>query len=238
MINEKFQFTNFKIHTQYSICEGAIKIEDLAEYCKENKIKALGLSDSLNLCGALEFSETISKAGTQPIIGTQINFKYSDTIGKLPIFARTEHGYTNLVRLSSKSFLETKNGDVPHCPFELLLKYNKDIIVLSGGIDSLFSNLVKKNKINDIESLATNLNKNFPNSFYFEIQRHNDEGEKKIENIFLNLSAKIKIPLIASQEIFYINKDMHEAHDAFLCIGEKTYVEEKNRKKIYRSTLY
>ena len=92
MPNEKSQFTNFKIHTQYSICEGAIKIEDLAEYCKEIKISAMGLSDSFNLCGALEFSESISKVGTQPIIGTQINFKYSDTIGKIPIFAKTEFG--------------------------------------------------------------------------------------------------------------------------------------------------
>ena len=67
------KFNNIKIHTQYSICEGAIKIDDLADYCKKNKIKAVGLSDSNNLCGALEFSEKISKAGTQPIIGTQIN---------------------------------------------------------------------------------------------------------------------------------------------------------------------
>ena len=64
-----------------------------------------------------------------------------------------------------------------------------------------------------------------------EIQRHNDETEKRLENIYLNLSQKINIPLIASQEIFYINKDMYEAHDALMCIGEKTYVDEKNRKK-------
>ena len=61
MTNENSNFTNFKIHTQYSICEGAIKIEDLAQYCKDNKIKAIGLSDSFNLCGALEFSETQAK---------------------------------------------------------------------------------------------------------------------------------------------------------------------------------
>ena len=87
--NEK-QFTNFKIHSQYSICEGAVKIEDLVTYCKENKIKAIGLCDSFNLCGALEFSEKISKAGTQPIIGSQINVKFENIIGKLPIFATTE----------------------------------------------------------------------------------------------------------------------------------------------------
>ena len=91
MEKNDFHFTNFKIHSQYSICEGAVKIDDLAQYCKSNKIKAIGLCDSLNLCGALEFAEKISKVGTQPILGSQINFKLENVIGKLPIFAKTKH---------------------------------------------------------------------------------------------------------------------------------------------------
>ena len=71
-------FNHLKVHTQYSICEGAAKIDELQEYCKSNKIKSLGISDTSNLCGALEFAEKISKSGTQPIIGTQINFKLND----------------------------------------------------------------------------------------------------------------------------------------------------------------
>ena len=70
------KFNHLKIHTQYSICEGAIKIEKLKDFCKENKITSLGLSDTSNLCGALEFAENISKVGTQPIIGTQIYFNF------------------------------------------------------------------------------------------------------------------------------------------------------------------
>ena len=93
-------FNNFKVHTQYSICEGAIKIDELANYCKEKKIKALGICDSYNLCGALEFSEKISKIGTQPIIGTQINFSIDDVIGKLPLFAKSQLGYKNIIKLS------------------------------------------------------------------------------------------------------------------------------------------
>ena len=73
MLSQNKEFNNIKIHTQYSICEGAIKIDELAVYCKANRIKALGIADSYNLCGALEFAEKISKSGTQPIIGTQIN---------------------------------------------------------------------------------------------------------------------------------------------------------------------
>ena len=83
-------FNHLKIHTQYSICEGAIKIDDLQDFSKSNKIKTLALCDTTNLCGALEFAEKISKVGTQPVIGTQINFKFGDTIGLLPLFSLNE----------------------------------------------------------------------------------------------------------------------------------------------------
>ena len=89
-------FNHLKIHSQYSICEGAIKIDDLQDFSKSNKIQSLALCDTSNLCGALEFSEKISKAGTQPIIGTQINFKYADTTGLLPLFALNEEGICSL----------------------------------------------------------------------------------------------------------------------------------------------
>ena len=111
-LNEKY-FNNIKIHTQYSICEGAIKIDDLAEYCKNNKIKSLGLADSFNLCGALEFSEKLSKVGTQPIIGTQINLKGQNIIGKVTLYAKTEEGYKNLTKLSSLSYLNSKETEDP-----------------------------------------------------------------------------------------------------------------------------
>jgi DNA polymerase-3 subunit alpha len=99
-------FNHLKIHSQYSICEGAVKIDDLQDFSKSNKIKSLALCDTSNLCGALEFAEKISKVGTQPIIGTQINFKYGDCIGLLPLFALNEEGYKRIIKLSSISFLE------------------------------------------------------------------------------------------------------------------------------------
>ena len=102
MSSQDKQFTNFKIHTQYSICEGAVKIDELAEHCKENKTKAVGICDSYNLCGALEFSEKISNKGTQPIIGSQINFSFENVLSKLPIFAKSELGFKNLSKISSK----------------------------------------------------------------------------------------------------------------------------------------
>ena len=231
MDDNKKKFVHFKVHTQYSICEGAIKIEDLAKFCKDKKLNAIGLCDSFNLCGALEFSEEISKAGTQPIIGSQINFNFDGLIGKIPIFAKTEKGFRNLTKLSSKSFLEVEASELPHCHIDDLIKNNDDLIVTSGGLDSLFYKLIKKNNPKQVDLLASKIKSIFGNRFYLEIQRHNDNDQKSIENNLLDLSKTKKIPIIASQEVFYIEQDMFEAHDALLCIGQKTYVNDEKRKK-------
>ena len=224
-------FNNIKIHTQYSICEGAIKIEDLATYCKDNKIQNIGICDSYNLCGALEFAEKVSKSGTQPIIGTQINFSLDGVIGRLPLFSITALGYKNLIQLSSKSYLESDEKNDPHCKINELKTTNKDLILLSGNFYGFFGKLFKLNKLKQIEESIKELKNIFKDRFYFEIQRHNEPDEENFENFVIELSAKYQIPLIATQEVFYLNKEMHEAHDALVCIGQKNFINETNRIK-------
>ena len=228
---KKKEFTHLKIHTQYSICEGALRTEELAKYCKSEKIKAIGLCDSNNLCGALEFSESMAKSKTQPIIGTQINIKYNNQFGKIPLFAKDLNGYKNLIKLSSKSFLEINENEEPHCKIEDIEKNNKGLILLSGSFDGLIGKLFFKNLTDDILILLNKLKKKFNDNFYLEIQRHNDIGEKLYEKFLLNTSEKLEIPIIATHEVFYLTSDMHEAHDAYLCVGEKTYVNSKDRRK-------
>ena len=224
-------FNNIKIHTQYSICEGAIKIDELAEYCKAKKIRCLGLADNYNLCGALEFSEKLSKAGTQPIIGTQINLKEDNTIGKITLYAKTEDGYKNLTKLSSLSYLKSNEDEEPACSLTDLLKNSKDLILLTGSYRDFFGKLLHFNKIKNFNETIDLLKKHFTNRIYIEIQRHNENNEKNFENHLLNVSKSTQIPLIATQEVFYLNKDMYEAHDALTCIGKKNFVDDENRFK-------
>ncbi len=222
-------FNNLKIHTQYSICEGAIKIDELANYCKVNKIKAIGLADSYNLCGALEFAEKISKVGTQPIIGTQINILSDNHIGKITLYATSELGYKNLTKLSSKSYLNNKNLSDPYCEIEDLILNNKDLILLTGSYNNFFGKLFYGNKSKLIENLIKKLKSSFQNRLYIEIQRHGEDQEVNFEKYMLNISSKFEIPIIASQEVFYLEPNMAEAHDALICIGEKQFIDDKNR---------
>ena len=226
------KFNHIKVHSQYSICEGALKIDELSSFCKKRKIKALGLSDTFNLCGALEFSENISKSGTQPILGTQINFKLNNVIGTIPLIAKSENGYKSIIQLSSKSFLENTDLNEPHCEIDDLLNISGDIIVLSGSLNGLIGTLFEKDKTSEIKDIYIKLKSKFKNDFYIEIQRHNDLNEKNFENLNLRLSSELKIPIIATNEVFYIEKNMHEAHDALMCIGNKTNINDQNRKKL------
>ena len=195
------------------------------------------MSDTSNLCGALEFSENISKVGTQPIIGTQINFKFEDTIGLLPLLALNESGYKKIINLSSKSYLENKALSEPHLNIDELYKDIDGLLLFSGTTHGLFGKLFDKGRFDEITKIYEKLSSTFFDRFYLEIQRHGDLNEASFEKYNLDQSFKLEIPIIATNEVFYLNQDMHEAHDALTCIGSKTYVNEKNRIK-YSSQHY
>ncbi len=229
--SQKENFNHLKIHSQYSICEGAIKIDELKDYTKENKIKAIALCDTENLCGALEFAEKLSKVGTQPIIGSQINFKINDTIGLLPLFALNENGYKRIIELSSLSYLKNDNLSDPHLILDELLNKTEGLALFSGTSNGLFGKLFNKGKFDEIQKIYAKLKSKYEDRFYIEIQRHGDQNEIAFEKFNLSNSLNLEIPLIATNEVYYLDKNMHEAHDALICIKNKTYISEKNRIK-------
>ncbi len=230
------EFVNLKVHSQFSICEGAVKIQNLASYCSENSISAVGISDTSNMSGSLEFAHELIKNGTQPIIGTQVYFKQKITgdffYGKISFIAKNEKGYKNLLKISSKSYLDLEeNDDLPSLLLQDLKDYSSDLIILIGGSNSFFSNLLIKNHDEFCKNEIEKLKNLFSNNIYIEIQRHGENHEKLLEKKLIKISSDLDIPLIATNEVFYLDKDLYYAHDAYLCVGEKTYVNDKNRLK-------
>ena len=101
----------------------------------------------------------------------------------------------------------------------------------------MIGKLFIKNLTDEVLEILKGFKKSFSDNFYLEIQRHNDDGEKNFEQFLLNTANNLNLPIIATHEVFYLDKDMHEAHDAYLCVGEKTYVNVKDRRK-YSSEHY
>ena len=145
------------------------------------------MADSYNLCGALEFSEKISKVGTHPIIGTQINLKISDIIGKVTLHATSEKGYKNLTKLSSLSYLKNNAITDPSCNLKDLTDNNEDLILLTGNFTNLFGKLFYKNKLKDFEQILSSLKNYFTDRLYIEIQRVMSP-KKKISKIIYSVS--------------------------------------------------
>ena len=108
---------------------------------------------------------------------------------------------------------------------------------MSGTINGLIGNLFNKGKFELIEDIYKKLKNYYSDNFYIEIQRHSDKDENSFEKFNLNLSLKHNIPIIASHEVFYIEKNMHDAHEALICIGNKSYLNDKTRKS-YTSEHY
>ena len=230
------EFLNLKVHSQFSICEGAVKISKLENYCKENNISAVGLCDTSSLSGALEFSQTLRSSGIQPIIGTNILIKEKiegrDFYGKLSLFAKNYVGYQNLLKLSSKSYLELQCDDSePNVSLNLIKQYSEGVIVFVGGSRSFFSDLLTVNKDDYCRNEIQTLRDIFSSNIYIEIQRHFEKHEKLLEKKLLKFSSDLNIPLIATTETFYLDEETFDAHDAYLCVGQKTYVNDLKRLK-------
>ena len=133
--------------------------------------------------------------------------------------------------MSSLSYLKNKETEEPACEINDLLENNEDLIILTGNYRDFFGKLFHANKLKNFESAINLFKKNFQNRIYFEIQRHDENEEKNYENFVLNSSKSLGVPLIATQEVYYLNKDVR-AHDALRCIGEKNFIEDKNEFKL------
>lgn len=238
-------FISLRNHTTYSLCKGAIKIQELIDKAIACKMTALGISDCGNLFAALEFSTYCKKAGIQPILGSEIlvdfgekdlrnasNLDIENSLAKTPLIAISEEGYKNLMFLVSSSFLNRENGLSPHVKFELLKEKSNGLIALSGGVDGIVGKMLNEGQEKKLDEVIKDLQKTFsPQNFYIEITRQNIEAEKKLEEQFIAIAFKHNAPLLATNDVYFIEKDMHEAQDILNCIGEGRFFVETDRKK-------
>jgi DNA polymerase-3 subunit alpha len=233
------KFVHLHVHTSYSLSEGALRLKDLVSLCQRHKMPAVAMTDTGNMFGALEFSLACAKAGIQPIIGTSLAIASpTDTETRrseprrLVLLAQNQTGYANLLKLSSLSFLETPAGETPQVALEALARHAEGIIALTGGPNGHIGHLIEAGQNEHAEQLLLRLAEMFPARLYVEIQRHSLGRENRIENVLLELAHKHEIPLVATNEAYFADAAMFEAHDALLCVAGGNYVSEGDRRQL------
>ena len=240
-------FIHLRVHSAYSLSEGALPIKKLASMAKDAKMPALAVTDSNNLFGALEFSEALAEKHIQPIIGldlkvdlasveqAQNKFQHQTGLRRFPslvLMAKNEEGYHNLMKLSSAAFLDVADNAEPHVNWETLLTHSAGLICLTGGPGGPVNEALVNGQRSLAEQHLLQLRSVFADRLYVELQRHGTTAEKAAEPSLIELAYAHEIPLVATNQCYFATPDDYVAHDALICISEGEVVSEQNRRRL------
>ncbi len=238
------QFVHLRVHSAYSLLEGAMKVPALMSRAAAMGFPAIAITDTNNMFGAKAFSDYAPKNGIKPILGTQMYIRNTDADDvlkskgkiiepdKIILLVKNEQGYANITKMMKIAYLGEKGfGEKPQIKLEDLQAHSDGLIVLTAGVDGTVGRLLLEGRTDEAEAFLLKLKEIFGDRLYMEISRIGTEKEAKTENTFIDWAYKHNIPLVATNEAFFFDADMYEAHDALVCIAKGEYVANENREK-------
>jgi DNA polymerase-3 subunit alpha len=250
-------FIHLKVHSSYSLLEGALKIGAIAKLAEKHAMPAVGLTDTNNLFGALEFSEKLAAAGIQPIVGCTVGVDFRDLAapagglprnatneprskpaGRIALLASDERGYGNLMRLSKRLFFEPDPVEEPHLKIAHLEELGDGLIVLTGGPDGPIDRALREGQSDRALDHLMRLAQIFGDRLYVELQRHGLAHEEEVEPLLLEHAYEHGLPIVATNEAYFATPDDFEAHDALLCIAEGRTISEDDRRRVTREHYF
>ncbi len=238
-------FVHLHNHTQYSFLDGTIKLEELVNKALEFKMPAIAITDHGGLFGAIEFYNLALSKHQKPILGIEGYFVYDDMEKKekddepahIVLLAKNEEGYKNLVKISSLSYIKGFYRK-PRFDWNTLVKNSKGLIVLSACINGIISQDILKGKKDIALKHAENFKELFGEDFYLEIMRLNIEREDEVNEELINISKRLNIPLVCTNDVHYLLKEDAYPHDILLCIQTNKQYNDKNRMRFPSNEFY
>tara|TARA_B100000686_G_C16801286_1_gene986216 strand:- start:2710 stop:6114 length:3405 start_codon:yes stop_codon:yes gene_type:complete len=231
-------FIHLRQYSNYSLLESSLRINEIISLSKENNMPAIALTDKQNLFGAFEFSIEAQKNGIQPILGINLTINKIDDLNstsKILLLIKNYEGYKNVINLMTKYY---SNSDDNLLTLDAIKKYSNGLICLSGCIEGPSYKFLLQNNQKKAEEIILNLNSIFKDNFFIELSRSGKDDVKKIENFFLVLAKKHKIPVVATNNNCFSNISMHEATDALLCIKNTDKLSNNERDSISKEDYF
>ena len=232
-------FVHLRVRSAYSLLEGAIRPGSMAGLASKAEMPAVGICDRANLFGALEFSQYLKDAGVQPIVGCALPVTGIGGVAggrwaraaTVPLFAQNEQGWLNLMALSSEAYLEAEGGD-PSVPWARVVELGAGLILLSGGPDGPVDPLFAAGKAEEARAALHTMHAAFGDRFYVELQRHGLPAEVRAEPGLVAYAYEADVPLVATNDAYFPDRDMHRAHEALLCIADGSYLGQDDRRRV------
>jgi DNA polymerase-3 subunit alpha len=243
------EFVHLHLHTQYSLLDGAIRLDDLFSKVKEYKMPAVAMTDHGNLFGAIEFYQKAFQSGIKPIIGCEVyvapesRFEKesrgsSDTSFHLTLLAENETGYKNLLKLVTYAYFEGFYYR-PRVDKELLQKHHEGLIALTGCLHGEIPSLIVRGKMERARKVCTEFQEIFKDKHIFlELQENGIAEQTKANEGLMNLSRELSIPLVATNDCHYLTKNDVKAHEVLLCIQTGKTLSNPDHMKFESTELY
>ena len=232
------EFVHLHNHSEYSMLDGACRIEDMVNWAVENGAPAVALTDHGNMFGAWELYSKATKAGVNPIVGCEVyvapGSRHERGKGQggpyhLTLLAEDATGYQNLLKLISLGYTEGFYSR-PRIDMEILREYRSGIIALTGCIQGQVPQLLCSNRREEgIQNFKTLMEIMGKDNLYVEVQNHYIDKELEAYPVMVQLAKEFNLPLVATNDCHYLRKSDHEMHDVLLCIQTKKTVKEQNR---------
>ncbi len=238
-------FTHLHVHTEYSLLDGMCRIPQLVAKAKEMGMESLAITDHGVMYGVIEFYQAAREAGIKPIIGCEIYIAPGGRLNRNPgekynyhliLLAKNQTGYQNLIQLTTRAHLEGFYYR-PRVDKELLEQYREGLIALSACLSGEVQYLILKQRHDEARQAALWYQQTF-GDFYLEIMRHPVPEAEVVNNYLIQLGSELDIPLVATNDTHYINREDASAHDLLLCIGTNTTVHDEKRLKMPGDFLY
>lgn len=234
-------------HTGYSLLDSSAKISDLIKRTKELGMDSIAITDHGVMYGCVEFYEEAKAQGVKPIIGCEIyvvpksmhikvNDKEND-IYHLVLLVKNEKGYENLMKIVSKASIEGFYYK-PRVDHEVLREHSEGLIALSACLGGEIQAYILQDNIQKAEKTALIYKEIFKDTFYLELQYHGMKEQLKVNKELIEMSKRLDIPLVATNDVHYIKKEDYRSHDILLCIQTAKTVDEENRMRYPSDEFY
>ncbi len=242
-------FAHLHLHTQYSLLDGAIRIEQLAQKVKEYKMPAVAMTDHGNMFGAVEFFQTISAAGVKPILGCEVYIqsqgsRFTKEVKKgyepynhLTLLVADEVGYKNLCKLITAGFLEGFYYK-PRIDKEILKEHSQGLIAMSGCLSGEVCSYLQAGRVEEARKAISEFRQLFEDRYYIEVQTNHLEDQLAVNKTLLELAAEMDLAVAATNDCHYLHREDARAHEALLCIQTGKNLDDPDRMKFGSDDFY
>lgn len=240
-MSDKQQFVHLRSHSEFSLVDGLLRIDDLMDAVHDREMNSVAITDYCNLFAVVKLFKAAIRSGIKPILGADLPCCFSnkpEDVSSLLLLCQNEAGYRHLTQLVSKAYQEGQHLGNPRVYYEWIASRSDGLIALSGGRQGDIGQAILAEDFERALTLASQWKMVFPDRFYIEIQRTGRAREDEYNADAVRLADMLNLPLVATNDVCFLNDDDFEAHEARVCIREGFALSDPRRNRQYSKEQY